>query len=119
MNVKLKNNGLGSAIYQLGLTDEQMERYLLLLETKGNRSYLFEDDIYANLTREYLDCDVSGEALTDEKFANMMKEEKHLDFPMFGLVLLQKQVSIVRGSYQGLSITLIMVEMLEDWEQMD
>ena len=82
LNVKLKNNGLGSAINQLELTDEQKERYRLLLETKGNRSYLFEDDIYANSTGEYLDYDIPGEALTDEKFANMIKEaEKYLGYP--------------------------------------
>ena len=82
LNVKLKNNGLGSAINQLELTDEQKERYRLLLDTKGNRSYLFEDDIYANSTGEYLDYDVPGEALTDEKFANMIKEaEKYLGYP--------------------------------------
>ena len=82
LNVKLKNNGLGSAINQLGLTDEQKDRYRLLLDTKGNRSYLFEDDIYANSTGEYLDYDIPGEALTDEKFANMIKEaEKYLGYP--------------------------------------
>ena len=54
----------------------------MLLDTKGNRSYLFEDDIYANSTGEYLDYDIPGEALTDEKFANMIKEaEKYLGYP--------------------------------------
>ncbi len=82
LNVKLKNNGLRYAIHNSGLSDTQLERYQLLLETKGNRSYLFEDDIYANSSGEYTDYDIPGEALTDEKFANMIHEaEKYLGYP--------------------------------------
>ena len=109
LNVKLKNNGLGSAISQLGLTDEQKDRYRLLLDTKGNRSYLFEDDIYANSTGEYLDYDIPGEALTDEKFANMIKEaEKYLGYPyVWGGSSPEKLVSIVLDLYHGLLSTIL------------
>ena len=79
LNVTLKNNGLGAAIAASGLTEDQQERYEILLQTKGNRPYLFGDDIYANSSGEYLDYDIPGEALTDEKFANMIREaEKYL-----------------------------------------
>src|SRR5699024_5329173 len=45
LNVTLRNYGLGNVIRSVGLTEDQMERYELLLETLGNRSYLFGDDI--------------------------------------------------------------------------
>lgn len=65
-----------------GLTADQQERYEILLQTKGNRPDLFGDDIYANSSGEYLDYDIPGEALTDEKFANMIREaEKYLGMP--------------------------------------
>ena len=82
LHVTLTNHSLGSAIEEGGLTAEQQERYEILLQTKGNRPYLFGDDIYANSSGEYLDYDIPGEALTDEKFANMIREaEKYLGMP--------------------------------------
>ena len=82
LNVTLRNNGLGTAIFACGMTEDQQERYNILLQTQGNRPYLFEDDIYANSTGPYTDYDIPGEALTDEKFANMIREaEKYLGFP--------------------------------------
>lgn len=82
LNVTLRNNGLGTAIATSGLTEDQQERYNILLQTQGNRPYLFEDDIYATPTGPYTDYDIPGEALTDEKFANMIHEaEKYLGFP--------------------------------------
>lgn len=82
LTVTLKNHGLGTVIAASGLTEEQQERYHVLLQTQGNRPYLFEDDIYANSTGPYTDYDIPGEALTDEKFANMIREaEKYLGMP--------------------------------------
>ena len=79
LHVTLTNHSLGSAIEAGGLSADQQERYEILLQTKGNRPYLFGDDIYANSSGEYLDYDIPGEALTDEKFANMIREaEKYL-----------------------------------------
>lgn len=81
LNVTLTNNGLGSVVSAAGLTDDQMERYELLLTTYGNRAYLFADDIYAVSAGEYLDYDIPGEALTDTAFANMIREaEKYLGY---------------------------------------
>ncbi len=85
LNVSLTNIGLERAIALSGMTDDQEERYEVLMETKGNRSYLFEDSIYANSTNsvgEYTDYDIPGEALTDKRFANMVREaEKYLGMP--------------------------------------
>ena len=82
LNVILLNRGLGRAIAESGLTEAELERYRILLETKGNRPDLFEDDIYANGGGEYTDYDIPGEALTDERFSNMIREaEKYLGYP--------------------------------------
>ena len=63
------------------LSDDQMERYLLLNQTLGNRSYLFEGDIYAN-SSPGLEYTLNTEALSDVKFANMMHEAtKYLGYP--------------------------------------
>ena len=81
LNVKLVNKGLNMVIGNAGLSEDQMERYRLLLETRGNRPDLFGDDIYASPSGEYTDYDIPGEALTDEKFANMIREaEKYLGY---------------------------------------
>ena len=81
LNVTLINHGLGFVIGNAGLSEDQMERYRLLLETKGNRPDLFGDDIYVG-TGEYTDYDIPGEALTDIRFANMIREaEKYLGYP--------------------------------------
>ena len=81
LHVKLVNRGLNYAISNSGLTAEEMERYRLLLQTQGNRPDLFEGNIYAT-SGEYTDYDIPGEALTDVKFANMIREaEKYLGYP--------------------------------------
>jgi cell wall-associated NlpC family hydrolase len=82
LHVTLKNNTLEKVTVNSGLTTDQKERYNVLLETKGNRSYLFEDDIYSNSTDavgSYTDYEIPAEALTDNAFANMIAEaEKYL-----------------------------------------
>ncbi|MCC8140168.1 MAG: NlpC/P60 family protein [Lachnospiraceae bacterium] len=82
LNVALSNLGLEEVIAELGLTDEETARYELLLETCGNRVYLFADDIYAASSEDYLDYDIPAEALTDTTFANLIREaEKYLGYP--------------------------------------
>lgn len=81
LNVKLENKGMNWVIGNSGLTDDQMERYGVLLQTSGNRPDLFADNIYAT-SGEYTDYDIPGEALTDTRFANMIREaEKYLGYP--------------------------------------
>jgi cell wall-associated NlpC family hydrolase len=83
LHVKLVNRTMEACISRAGLTDVQQARYALLNETKGNRDYLFADDVYSNPSAgEYTDYDVPTEALSDEKFANMLQEaEKYLGYP--------------------------------------
>ena len=82
LNVYLNNKGLGNRILRQGMNESDMKRYVLLNQTYGNRPDIFGDDIYAVSTGEYEEYDVSGEALTDTAFANMINEaEKYLGYP--------------------------------------
>ena len=82
LNVKLENKGLNRVIGSSGLSEDEMERYAVLLQTQGNRPDIFGDDIYAVSGGEYTDYDIPGEALTDTRFANMVREaEKYLGYP--------------------------------------
>ena len=81
LHVKLTNNSMELVVMNSHLSDDQMERYLLLNQTLGNRSYLFEGDIYAN-SSPGLEYTLNTEALSDVKFANMMHEAtKYLGYP--------------------------------------
>ena len=81
LNVKLENIGLNRVVGSSGMSEDEMERYAVLLQTNGNRPDIFGDDIYA-VTGEYTDYDIPGEALTDTRFANMIREaEKYLGYP--------------------------------------
>ena len=82
LQITLTNAGIGAVVAGAGLTEDQMERYQILLSTKGNKAYLFEDSIYANPSDDYLDYDVPGEYFTDIEFGNMIHEaEKYLGYP--------------------------------------
>ena len=83
LNVTLKNKNLGHVITESGgMSDDQAERYAILLQTKGNKKYLFADEAYVAGGDDYLQYDIPGEALTDERFANMIREaEKYLGYP--------------------------------------
>lgn len=83
LNVTLRNKDLGHVITESGgMTEDQAERYAILLQSKGNKEYLFADDPYVTTGSEYLEYDIPGEALTDERFANMIREaEKYLGYP--------------------------------------
>ena len=84
LNVTLTNHGISAAVAALNLTQEQMERYTLLLETRGNKPDIFGDNVYANpgVSEEYERYAVPGEYLTDQQFSNMHQEaEKYLGYP--------------------------------------
>ncbi len=79
LNVTLTNYSVDYVARHIGLNEEQIERYEILLETYGNKPYLFEGDPYAVQTLEYDDYAIPGEYLTNAQFANMIREaEKYL-----------------------------------------
>ena len=81
LTVEVTNHSLETVIENWGLTDDQMERYRLLVQQKGNRDYLFADSMYIT-PGGGIQYTIPGEALTDEKFARMIHEaEKYLGYP--------------------------------------
>lgn len=83
LKVKLVNIGLAAVARKLGFSDDEMARFRLLVETKGNKPYLFTGDPYVSPDPGVDDdYDIPPEALTDTKFANMIREaEKYLGMP--------------------------------------
>ena len=87
LNVTLLNRGVDYVTRNSGLTDDQLQRYEVTLECRGNRDDLFAGIAFATpdgagSSGEYQDYDIPGEALTDEKFRKMITEaEKYLGYP--------------------------------------
>ena len=87
LNVTLLNRGVDYVARNSGLTDDQLQRYEVTLECRGNRDGLFAGIAFATpegagSSGEYQDYDIPGEALTDEKFRKMITEaEKYLGYP--------------------------------------
>ena len=82
LNVTLDNKGLANILLSAGLTDDQMMRYGLLMQTLGNKPEIFGDNPYAIAIQDVLHYDIPDEALTDEKFRKMITEaEKYLGYP--------------------------------------
>ena len=82
LNVTLANHGLGKVIAESGITEDQMQRYAVLMQTYGNKKEIFGDNPYAIAIKDVLHYDIPGEALTDERFRRMITEaEKYLGYP--------------------------------------
>ena len=87
LNVTLLNRGVDYVARNSGLTDDQLQRYEVTLECRGNRDDLFAGIAFATpdgvgSSGEYQNYDIPGEALTDEKFRKMITEaEKYLGYP--------------------------------------
>ena len=84
LNVKLTNEGIRAALDEVGLTVDQIRRYEVIVEMKGNKPDIFGDDPYVGgfSPGEYDDYAVPGEYLTDAQFANMLREaERYLGYP--------------------------------------
>lgn len=87
LNVTLLNRGVDYVARNSGLTDDQLQRYEVTLECRGNRDDLFAGIAFATpdgagSSGEYQDYDIPGEALTDKKFRKMITEaEKYLGYP--------------------------------------
>lgn len=87
LNVTLINRGTDYVARNSGWNDDQLDRYEVTLECRGNRDNLFAGIAFATpdgagSSGEYQDYDIPGEALTDEKFRKMITEaEKYLGYP--------------------------------------
>ena len=87
LNVTLINRGVDNVARNSGWSDDQLSRYEVTLECRGNRDDLFAGIAFATpdgagSSGEYTDYDIPAEALTDEKFRNMITEaEKYLGYP--------------------------------------
>lgn len=79
LNVTMTNSSLDT-ILRSRMSTEEVERYNLYNYTYGNRSDLF--DVTTISTADGLTYTIPEEALSDEKFANMIQEaEKYLGTP--------------------------------------
>lgn len=84
LKTTLNNHGISAAVNALSLTEEQLERYSILLETRGNKPDIFSGNVYANpgVSEEYQNYAVPGAYLTNMQFAKMIREaEKYLGYP--------------------------------------
>ena len=84
LKTTLTNHGISAAVNALSLTEEQLERYSILLETRGNKPNIFSGNVYANpgVPEEYQNYAVPGAYLTNMQFSNMIREaEKYLGYP--------------------------------------
>lgn len=81
LNITLINHDLAVVIAEQGEMDEdQTERYEILNETKGNKAYLFGEEAYV-ATEDIGIYEIPGEALTDTRFSNMIREaERYLGY---------------------------------------
>lgn len=82
LNIQVTNKGM-DAIAFASLNEDQKRHYQIYQASLGNRSYLFGDRILAgNVAGGGMSYDIPPEALTDERFANMIHEaEKYLGYP--------------------------------------
>lgn len=83
LHVTLTNKNIETLAGEL-LTPEQKEMFDIYMETKGNKPDVFGDDYAAGTPGggEYTDYEIPPEALSDERFADMIAEaEKYLGYP--------------------------------------
>lgn len=84
LNVKLKNDGIRKAVDAMGLTEDQLRRYQIILDLKGNKPDIFGVTPYTagTVPEEYSSYAPPGEYLTDTQFAKMINEaKKYLGYP--------------------------------------
>jgi hypothetical protein len=84
LNVTLTNEGIQAAVDALDLTVDQIKRYEVIVELKGNKPDVFGDAPYLNpgTPNPYEEYAVPGEYLTDAQFARLLAEaERYLDYP--------------------------------------
>ena len=81
--VTLTNNNLSHIPVDV-LSEDQLKLYAAYMQVLGNRPDLFGDSVYVDkyINTEYARYEIPPEALSDAKFAAMIKEaEKYLGYP--------------------------------------
>ena len=74
LEVTLENKTMEAVVSEMNLTSDQLERYEILLQTYGNKPYLFGGDIYSKEDAgDYEDYEIPPEYLTDQEFARMIQ----------------------------------------------
>jgi cell wall-associated NlpC family hydrolase len=83
LNVTLTNEGIQAAVDALDLTVDQIKRYEVIVELKGNKPDIFGETPYINPGgSDDEDYAVPSEYLTDAQFARMLAEaERYLGYP--------------------------------------
>lgn len=84
LNVKLTNDGIQKAVDALGLTEDQLRRYQIILDLKGNKPDIFGVTPYTvgTVPEEFGSYAPPGEYLTDAQFSRMINEaKKYLGYP--------------------------------------
>ena len=80
LDVTLTNHGLDAVLREL-MDENEEGRYDLYNSTYGNRDYLFDTETLPGGGGDF-GYEIPAEALTDQKFANMIHEaEKYLGYP--------------------------------------
>ena len=80
LDVTLTNHGLDAVLREL-MDENEEGRYDLYNGTYGNRDYLFDTETLPGGGGDF-GYEIPAEALTDQKFANMIREaEKYLGYP--------------------------------------
>lgn len=80
LDVTLTNHGLDAVLREL-MDENEEGRYDLYNSTYGNRDYLFDTAALPGGSGDF-GYEIPAEALTDQKFANMIQEaEKYLGYP--------------------------------------
>jgi cell wall-associated NlpC family hydrolase len=81
LNTTLTNKGL-DAVLRSRMTEDEQKRYTFYNLTYGNRDYLFDVDTLPSYSSDGYTYEIPPEALSDQKFAKMIKEaEKYLGYP--------------------------------------
>lgn len=102
MDITLTNKGL-DAVLRSRMDENEEKRYDIYNTTYGNRDYLFDKNtIPMGGGNGGFGYEIPPEALTDERFANMIREAENIwVIPMYGAVHLQAPVLIVPDLYHG------------------
>ena len=109
LNVKLTNEGIRAALDEVALTVDQIRRYEVIVEMKGNKPDIFGDDPYVGgFSPGMLSLQICS-----------VRQRDTLDTLMSGEEASQAQALTVQDLSAGLSITVETAGIMEGLQQMD